>query len=264
MLALPPRLALLKKHLRYFSGVSTVDPASVRWDVHLQRARGVAYGAMLELSRFVLENVFFSENDGRRKICGFSDERALAGIYEKFIREYYRQNSKKLGILNANADEIQWDAPDRKCLPKMKTDVTLWLYSKKLIIDAKFYGHNMQERYGKLSFISAHIYQIFAYVKNMAVQCGCDVAGMLLYARTKTNFSQKAGTAGRAQDATTQDDAAQDEFKPGDYCMNGSRISFRTLYLDRDFSEIEKQLITIANDFVRPDAKPCVRSSLGF
>lgn len=69
---------------------------------------------------------------------------------------------------------------------------------------------------------SAHLYQIFTYVKNKTAGYKNDsheVSGMLLYART--------------DDATQLDNT---------YLMSGNRISVRTLDLNCNFTEIARQL----------------------
>ncbi len=48
----------------------------------------------------------------------------------------------------------------------MQSDVMLSDETQTFIIDAKFYGSILQERYGTLSARSAHLYQLLAYVNN--------------------------------------------------------------------------------------------------
>ena len=96
---------------------------------------------------------------------------------------------------------------------------------KTLIIDAKFYTHNMQMKapYMTQTLHSGNLYQIFTYVKNWDAAPGETVAGMLLYAKT--------------------DDAVQPD---GDYQMSGNQISVKTLDMNCEFAVIARQLDTIA------------------
>lgn len=96
---------------------------------------------------------------------------------------------------------------------------------KTLIIDAKFYTHNMQMKaaYMTQTLHSGNLYQIFTYVKNWDAAPGETVAGMLLYAKT--------------------DDAVQPD---GDYQMSGNQISVKTLDMNCEFAVIAGQLDTIA------------------
>ena len=88
----------------------------------------------------------------------------------------------------------------------------------------------MQSQYEVQTLHSANLYQIFTYVKNRDTEFGeqpHQVSGMLLYART---------------DEMIQPDNS--------YQMSGNRISVKTLDLNKDFSEIAKQLDNIVeSDF---------------
>ena len=97
---------------------------------------------------------------------------------------------------------------------------------KTLIIDAKYYSHNMQIKapYTTQTIHSANLYQIFTYVKNWSAAPDEVVSGMLLYAGT--------------------DDAIQPN---NDYQMSGNQISVKTLDMDCDFSKIAAQLDSIAD-----------------
>ena len=101
---------------------------------------------------------------------------------------------------------------------------------KTLIIDAKYYTHNMQMKapYMTQTLHSGNLYQIFTYVKNKAAEFGNEphqVSGMLLYAAT--------------------DEAIQPDNR---YRMSGNQISVKTLDLNKNFSEISAQLNRIVED----------------
>ena len=84
----------------------------------------------------------------------------------------------------------------------------------------------MQQQFDTYSLRSAHIYQIFAYVKNLDVDHTGNVSGMLLYAKT---------------DETV--------FPHHDYLMSGNKISLNTLNLDCPFDEIKRKLDAIAYEY---------------
>ncbi len=107
-------------------------------------------------------------------------------------------------------------------LPQMKSDVVLQRDNRLLIIDAKFYGHILQGQYEAEKLRSAHLYQIFAYVKNKEYELEGKphkVSGMLLYAGTESGI---------------QPDQA--------YQIHGNRISVKSLNLNLPFKEITRQL----------------------
>ena len=123
---------------------------------------------------------------------------------------------------------IPWNVDDGVTahLPNMNTDITLKSGEKTLIIDAKYYAHTMQTVYDIEKIRSDHLYQIFAYVKNLDKENTGTVAGMILYAKT------------------------QEEIIPGNrYVMGGNIIWVRTLDLNQPFTQIAGQLEKIAEDY---------------
>lgn len=156
----------------------------------------------------------------------YLDDQSMAKLYEKFILGYYQKEHPEL---KAYAPQIDWAVTDgnRAQLPAMQTDIVLSSRDtrKTLIIDAKYYSHNMQMKmpYGIRTVHSGNLYQIFAYVKNWPTAPDESVAGMLLYAGT------------------------DDEIQPdNDYQISGNTISVKTLNLDCDFTRIAEQLDAIA------------------
>lgn len=110
-------------------------------------------------------------------------------------------------------------------LPQMKSDITLELNDKILIIDAKYYADNLQQQFNKDTIISGNMYQIFTYVKNKkAEEPDKVVSGMLLYAKTESEIQL---------DAT--------------YLMTVNKISVKTLDLNKKFNIIVKQLDDIVS-----------------
>ena len=101
-------------------------------------------------------------------------------------------------------------------------------YDKKHVPHRKIsdYAKNVTMRYGEQRKLhSANLYQIFTYVKNMQEKAiGCNVSGLLLYARTK------------------------DDIQPDAECiMRGNKISAKTLDLSLPFAKIAAQLNKIAD-----------------
>ena len=111
----------------------------------------------------------------------------------------------------------------------MKPDLVLEYNSCALIIDAKFYENIMHVYNGFKTHWSDNLYQIFSYVKNMDANRNCadpHVSGMLLYAKT--------------DESDDIDDS---------YTICGSSIVVKTLDLNVDFSEIQKQLDAIVREY---------------
>lgn len=100
-----------------------------------------------------------------------------------------------------------------------------------LIIDAKYYAHNMQVQYNKRTIHSGNMYQIYTYVKNKEFELEKSgephkVSGMLLYAKTV--------------DVIQPDSVFQ---------MHGNQIEVTTLDLYQSFSAIKKSLNNIVYNY---------------
>ena len=109
----------------------------------------------------------------------------------------------------------------------MKTDIVLKKGSKTLIIDAKYYGKSLIEHKVKTELRSAHLYQIYAYVKNLDKHNTGNVSGLLLYAKT---------------DEEVFPDGAP-------FVIGGNSIGARTLDLNQKFDVISQQLDDIAEQY---------------
>lgn len=213
----------LKKLLVYFSDVDSIDLQTANWDFQYNR-NNQTYRMLISICYLVVKGLLQTNSDGTTRLMDFLDEQRMCRLYEKFILEYYRKEHPEI---TANASQIPWQLDDdfNSMLPVMQTDIMLSSRKKVLIIDAKYYGHTTQVQYDKHTLHSGNMYQIFTYVKNKTVELGegCEVAGMLLYAKT---------------DEVIQPD--------GTYSMSGNKISVKTLDLNCEFAEIKKQLDSIA------------------
>jgi len=88
-----------------------------------------------------------------------------------------------------------------------------------MIIDAKYYGRIMQEHHQSDSVRSAHLYQIYTYVKNLDANHSGNVSGTLLYART-----------------------GEELIPDFEYGIGGNTIRVKTLDLNKPFALIADQL----------------------
>ena len=219
----------LKNKLLFFSRVDSLDPTSVKWPTIRFQRNNQAYRLLISICQLVIEGMLLTTERGEHKLASFFDEQHMSRLFERFILEYY---IKEYPEVKARASQIPWALDDnvRTMLPIMQSDIVLTGSERVLIIDAKFYARSTQSRYNVHTVHSNNLYQIFTYVKNMAVNLGeksHEVSGMLLYAQTE--------------------DAVQPDVT---YNMSGNRISVRTLDLNRDFSEIANQLNAIGDFLV--------------
>ncbi len=183
---------------------------------------------LIGLCQLVINGMLMTTGDGEYKLASFIDDQYMSRLYEKFILKYYETECPQVEV---TASRIQWalDGGEDDLLPTMQSDIMLSKESKVLIIDAKYYRHIMQTRYGEQTIRSGHLYHIFTYVKNKDAEFGereHTVSGMLLYAQT-------------------EGDCKLDK----EYQMGENKISVKTLDLSREFSEIAAQLNGIVEDY---------------
>ena len=223
--------AELKKEMLYFSAVDEIELSGIRWsDIRFQR-NNRTYQLLLGICQLLIEGSLMMTEKGEYHLVHFIDEQRMSRLYEKFILEYYAQEyGERIKGFSSRAAQIPWQLDDGygALLPVMKTDITLTYGHQILIIDAKYYRRTMQTNHDVQTLHSGNLYQIFTYVKNKEAQLsgtGYKVSGMLLYAKTN------------------------EELVPDNiYQMSGNQISVKTLDLNQEFSEIEKQLKQIVKD----------------
>jgi 5-methylcytosine-specific restriction enzyme subunit McrC len=211
----------IRKLLLYFVGVTEVAPSSIRWDALRYHRNNASYIMLIELCRLTVKGLLLTTEAGAHKLASWLQDEEMWRLYERFVLSYYQRHHPDY---HPRIEYVNWDIAkdgDKSHLPAMKPDITLSHGGKRLIIDTKYYQKTMQSSYlnDKDTFISGHLYQMFAYVKNSDKDGKGNVAGVLLYAKTDEGLSP-------------------DE----DHVISGNRISFKTLNLNQDWDAITEQL----------------------
>ena len=216
----------LKKLLAIFDVVKLIQPSHIQWNKLIYQRSNRNYELLLNLCFLLLNGMLQTTDDGQYILLAFSDEH-MEKLFERFILAYYREHHKEL---HPSAPQIEWnlepetEQPLIHFLPKMQTDIVLSLGSKTLIIDAKYYSKSMIEHYDKATLRSAHMYQIFSYVKNMDTENTGNVSGLLLYAKTEEEVFPDSEPV----------------------IIGGNSIGARVLDLNQPFDGIRRQLESIA------------------
>lgn len=218
--------SVLKKDLLFFDSVDYIEPSEIKWGRIRYQRNNQSYKMLLNICRLVIEGLLLSTERGMIKMATFLDDQRMSHLYEKFILEYFRYHHPEL---RANPDQVQWNLDDDNdmWLPNMITDITLKSKDGRvLILDAKYYGQQMQSNFDVQTYRNANLYQIFTYVKNWDKDQTGNVAGMLLYAKTS------------------------EEFQPANqFSMGGNKIAIGSLDLNLPFGEIADQLEKIVADY---------------
>jgi 5-methylcytosine-specific restriction enzyme subunit McrC len=212
-----------QKHKHYLkflrSSLNNVSDVQ-RIRVSQQRSGGAEYIMLVNVCGFLLDGLLMNAGGGYRMREWLTDD-AMSSLYERFLLEYFKRHHVDF---NARKAQIEWDiyqAPPQ--MPKMESDVYLAYNGRTLIIDAKFYSRTMSEHFGKKTYHSNNLYQIFTYVKNADKKKDGSVSGMLLYAKTD-----------------------EDVTPDSEFIIGGNGISVKTLDLTQNFAGIRTQLEKVA------------------
>jgi 5-methylcytosine-specific restriction enzyme subunit McrC len=113
------------------------------------------------------------------------DEVRMRQVFQDFVYNFFRIEQKHFAV---SSERLNWDTSyvDQKAsalLPEMVTDICLNSPSRKIVIECKYAPEVLQEHWGKLSARSEHLYQLFAYLKNLERRGGANAycEGLLLY-----------------------------------------------------------------------------------
>ncbi len=224
----------IKKILLYFKDVDVIDIRNINWKAVRYNKNNLTYKMIINICYLIIEGLLLSNEKGDNELTKFVDEKEMSALYERFVKEYYR---KHFPSLHANASHIKWNIKENngiELLPNMKTDISLTYKEKTLIIDTKYYEKALQNNtlYDKKTIRSAHLYQIFTYVKNKDVNNTGNVSGMLLYAKTD-----------------------EEDFKEQSNIFGNNYIGIKILDLTKDFKYVEEQLDNIAYWFTNNEVK---------
>ena len=212
----------LKQNLSFFHKVEKIDVNTIPWNRLTFGRREKEYELLINICQLISENLILSEDRGELRLPTFLLDWSFHRLFEKFVLEYFKSEQPKI---NACSKKISWDlnGSERGHLPEMLSDIYTQRNDHTLIIDTKFYSRIMSEHFGKRTYHSHNLYQIFTYVVNEAANNPNRVDGMLLYAKTE------------------EDIAPDDLFE-----INGHTFWIKTLDLNRAFENgdrsIKKQL----------------------
>jgi 5-methylcytosine-specific restriction enzyme subunit McrC len=162
------------------------------------------YRFLLQLCEMIHRSYLPDESrDGRLRFRDIlSDEKTMAAIFEKFVRNFA---TRHLEGAEVSGMHIDWNAETespatRDLMPAMKTDVTIeWKGTgRKLIVDCKYYRDALKGQFDKEKFISGNLYQLHAYLTNKAIAAGWENAeGMLLYPTNGVDLDHRFVLQGR-------------------------------------------------------------------
>ena len=172
----------LRRRLAFVTDIELTNADFRRVQVHRNNA---FYDLLVGVCRFLFDNLMIDERTGHARFRDFErDVRQMRQLFEAFVFNFFRRHLQGVQV---TAPRIDWYGIDRSdadaaTLPHMQTDIVISSERRSVIIDTKFTPHAFASHYDVERARSAHLYQIFAYVKNYALQYPArHVSGMLLY-----------------------------------------------------------------------------------
>ncbi|MBO1077132.1 5-methylcytosine restriction system specificity protein McrC [Roseomonas marmotae] len=185
------------------------------------------YDLLLQICRLVYDNLLPGEGAGRTRFADIlQDEVKMSAVFEAFIRNFYRAEQS---VFHVGAEHLDWNAlcddpAHARYLPLMRTDVTLRSPTRTIVIDAKFYQQTLVRHWGGPERVrSGHLYQLLTYLRHIdiAAQPARMAEGMLLYPRI-------SGPDLRLH-----------------YTLDGHSVRIQTVDLNRDWTEIQQELLAL-------------------
>lgn len=184
------------------------------------------YGFLIQLCRLIHESVLVSADQSGRAVFREFVQEKLPDLYERFVYAFYRRERPDLRV---EREQIRWaataeDPGHLSYLPVMRTDISLRSARRCLIIDTKFYQEALAGRFDADKLIAGHLYQIFAYLKNIEFRGGVDeqAEAMLLYPAVQQRLRLN-------------------------YRISGHRVRVCTVDLAANWREIREELLELAD-----------------
>lgn len=211
--------------LRYFISIDSMSFSSVQWNKYVFDANNKNYQFLINICRFLHEEMIMTTEEGNYKLKTLSDKR-MERLFEKFVLEYYKRHHPET---NPRPAQIDWDLIEEEStmslIPTMQTDIELTIGERTLIIDTKYYSQILQDYFDKKEIHSKNLYQINTYIMEQDKENSGRVDGMLLYAKTQEEIIPDSQMKKRS----------------------GNTIYFRSLDLNQNFQNISIQLDSIVN-----------------
>jgi 5-methylcytosine-specific restriction enzyme subunit McrC len=144
------------------------------------------YRFLMNVCELINSALLVDENTGDYHFRDFiRDEKKMWRLFQDFVFNFYRLEQNEFQV---KRDSIEWDAVaddpvTMDMLPGMNTDISLRSPNRTILIDTKYFESTLQTYQDKQSIRSEHLYQIFAYLKNLEPRGGADqlAEGILLY-----------------------------------------------------------------------------------
>jgi 5-methylcytosine-specific restriction enzyme subunit McrC len=164
---------------------------------------------MLHICELIYERLF-PEHEGKAGQFAslLDDETKMNRIFERFVRNFFRHEQAEFRVAS---ERIEWDvtgmAASDDLLPNMYTDTSLRSGRRTVVIETKYYSETLHTHHDRKALRSGHLYQLFAYLKNLERRGGPDLfaEGLLLYPAVHDHVDFRTSIQGHQLGARTID-----------------------------------------------------------
>lgn len=230
--------ANLKKQRMFFADIDETAPTKENRQKLIFNRNNVTYKMLIQVAIMLYDNTIVNDEEGNNAFKDFFRDGQMEKVYEQFILNFYAINLDR-NIYRVHAPKITWkmehNAKDRfgdlvdviENPSDRRTDIVIEnrVTNKQLIIDAKYYQETLVQGYRDSTierYRRSHIDQIRGYVTDS--EFFGKKLGALVYPTVKHDFK-----------------------RPRMAPLIDAPIFFKTLNLDEEWKEIEKDLLDFVN-----------------
>ena len=225
----------LKKMQVYFTGIDAAAPTKELRRKLIFNRNNTTYKLLIHVALMLYDNTMVNEDDGNNVFADFFRDGQMERVYEMFILNFYALHLDS-AVYRVHAPKITWnmeeDAEERYGSlvdlvmnpSDRRTDIVVEnkITKKQLILDAKYYQETLVRGYRDSTiarYRRSHIDQVRGYVLDS--KYSGKKLGALVY-------------------PTVKDDFPRPQMAP----MQGSPVLFKTLNLDKQWRDIETDLLS--------------------
>ena len=213
---LPPDIELLQVRKEHFRGLRF-------------HRNNFFYDFLMKICELINDNYLVDENDGKKVFQDFTRKREqMQYLFESFVAKFYKKHKNEHAYEVSPQPPVRWcnvssDEKSKELLPIMRPDIVLNSENRKIILDTKYYKEALKEHHGRKRISSNNLYQMYAYMKNMAANDSSykNCEGILLYPTVDKEF----------------DGAMWD--------LDGHKLYAKTINLNQKWHKIHKDLISL-------------------
>jgi len=219
----------VKKLYHRFHQVSDIEIRLQEFTLVKIHRNNSFYDLLLRVCKMIIEATSLNENDGSYVFKDFiRNEKAMARMFEAFVRNFYKKEQVEYRV---SSPKIQWmaqaiESSNIDLLPEMRTDIVLESNTRKIVMDTKYYTETTAGYFGKKTFHSNNLYQVFTYLRNLEEDRtndrNSDAEGVLIYPTIDFEYDQS-------------------------YLIGGHKIRLVTIDLSKKWKEIEFRILAIVS-----------------